>query len=416
MLVVLSVVAGTVESSIPYQNDGFSQQRAKTKRTFVLTSPPYDKRPQSPQGQQQQNVAHFFRQQEAQAPYFHAPITPVPSTQSQESPYGSFGQLGGQLGANQIAHQIQASHLSGFNQGEYGYADNQRMFYDSYSGGPGFNNRNVVGHEDIKGLPGAPQQTHSAPGLAPSNSQPSQQLPQSTQSGTQSQPGGQGPQQYPPYYYPFPQNQYYGAPYNSGYSVPQPFVKYPTVFQGPPGPQSAPSPAAKQGPSAVQPQSPYGQGLYGQQHPSNAYDEIGYQQHSQHSHGHSGFMGLGQSAGPTPNSQLGQRGGTGGSPEASYKPYGTNVGVKDVSSGVGVGQGGVGQGPQGRGGVQPQQQGSFYSAQRFASSAAGAPPAAQNQHQQPQGQGPQAHLGYPQGASEVNGFYSYQQGQRGQRY
>ena len=126
-------------------------------------------------------------------------------------------------------------------------------------------------------------------------------------------------------------------------------------------------------------------------------------------------MGLGQSGGPNVGPQLGQRA-AGGSPETSYKPYGANVGVKDVSSGVGVGVGagvgGVGQGPQGRGGVgQPQQQGSFYSAQRFASSAAGgAPPTGQSahQHQQPQGQGPQGHLGYPQGASEGNGFYSYQ--------
>lgn len=82
---------------------------------------------QSPQAQPQQNAAHssFFRQQEA--PYFHAPTPPVSASQSQDSPYGSFGQLSGQLGGNQIAHQTQASHLSGFGQGEYGYDNNQRV-------------------------------------------------------------------------------------------------------------------------------------------------------------------------------------------------------------------------------------------------------------------------------------------------
>ncbi|KAL4253810.1 RNA polymerase II degradation factor 1 [Abortiporus biennis] len=390
---------------------------------------------QSPQvapASQQQNVglsghSSYFRQPEA--PYFHTPTPPVSATQSQESPYGSFGQLGNQLG-----HQTQGSHLSGFGAQEYGYGDNQRTFYDSYSGGPSsFSNRNVLGHDDIKGLPGAPQQTHGAPGLPPVSSQPSQQqLPQTSQSGSQGQTtAGQGPQQgYPPplpYYYPYPQSQYYGTPYNQGYSVPQPFVKYPTVFQGPPGPQSAPSPAGKQGPSSVQPQSPYGQSLYGQQHPSNAYDDISYSQHSHQQSvgslqgneyskhqplygsgasqaGMQGFMGgvLGQSGMTGPSSgapPLGQRAG-GGSPEAAFKPYGANV--KDVG---GVGQGGIGgQGPQGRG-VQQPQQGSFYANQRFGSGASGVPASGQNQ--QGQGQGPQGHLGYPQGGSDGN-FYSYQ--------
>jgi len=332
--------------------------------------------------------------------------------------------------------------LSGFSGNEYGYTENQRQnFYDSYSGPTGFGNRSVLGgHEDIKGLPTGQQQAHGAPGLPPSNPQSSQQIPPSSQAGSQTQPSaGQGPQQsYPPplpYYYPYPQNQYYGSPYNSGYTVPQPFVKYPTVFQaGPPGPQSAPSPAAKQPPSAVQPQSPYGQSLYGQQHPSSAYEDIGYQHHTQHSHGQSvggslpsneygkhqnlygaagqgmqGFMGLGQSTGPSSGPPIGQRPG-GGSPEAAYKPYGSGAGMKDVGSGVGVGvgQGGVGQGPQARGGVQQPAQAGFYGGQRFGGGSSTVPQSQQAQQHQPQGQGPQAHLGYPQGGSDANNFYSYQ--------
>ncbi|KAI1790606.1 hypothetical protein LXA43DRAFT_946929 [Ganoderma leucocontextum] len=377
----------------------------------------------------------YFRQPEA--PYFHT-ATP-PAGQNQDSPYGAFGQLG--------QHQGQGSHLGNFGGTDYGYGESQRNFYDSYSGPTGFGNRNALGHDDLgKTLPGSQQPHAAAPGLPPASAQSSQQHPgaPSSQTSSQGQPNaGQGPQQgYPPplpyYYPPYPQSQYYGSPYNSGYTVPQPFVKYPAVFQGPPGPQSAPSPAAKQvqGPSSVQPQSPYAQSLYGQhqQHPSNAYDELGGYQphHTQHQHsvgqnvgsglpsseygkhqglygagsqGMQSFMGLGQSSAPSggPPGALGQRA-AGGSPENAYKPYGGNVGVKDVSGGVGVAQG-VSQGPQGGRGVQQPGQGSFY-AQRFAASQ-GAGPQGQ-QVQQPQGQGPQGHLGYPQGGSDASGFYSYQ--------
>jgi len=301
----------------------------------------------------------------------------------------------------------------------------------------------------VKSLP-AQQQPPASAGLPPSTAQSSQQHPPATQPAGQPQPGaGQGPQQgYPPvpyYYNPYSQNQFYGSPYNSAYGVPQPFVKYPAMFQpGPPGPGSAPSPAAKQAPN-VQPQSnPYNQGLYAQ-HPSASYDEIGYQHHAQQHQQHSltqgvatnlpsteyakqhqqlygghnaqgmqGFMGLGQNTGPSSGPPIGQR--TGGSPETPYKPYAPSVGVKDVGTGVGVGQPGVGQGPQGRAGVQQQPQhtqGAFYGANRFASSAAGGPQGQQQaQQHQNQGQAPQGHIGYPQGGSDGN-FYSYQPRQQG---
>lgn len=67
---------------------------------------------------QQQSVSSYFRQPEP--PYFHTPTPPV-SAQGQESPYGTFGQLGNQLG-----HQAQGSHVGAFG-GEYGYADTQRV-------------------------------------------------------------------------------------------------------------------------------------------------------------------------------------------------------------------------------------------------------------------------------------------------
>jgi hypothetical protein len=305
-----------------------------------------------------------------------------------------------------------------------------------------------LGHDDVKGLPNAQQQPPASATLPPGNSQSGQQHPPSAQGGAQPQPqAGQGPQQsYPPplpYYYPYPQNQYYGSPYNSGYGVPQPFVKYPAMFQpGPPGPGSAPSPAAKQGPATVPPQSnPYSQNLYGQQHPSAGYDESSYQHHTQqHQHQHShaqnaanlpsgeygkhqqqlyagaqgmqGFMGLGQNTGPSSGPPIGQRAG-GGSPETSYKPYAGNAAVKDVGAsvgGVGIGQGGVGQTPQARAGAQ-QTQGAFYSANRFGSGSAAGPQGQQGQQHQPPNQGPQ----YPQGASDGN-FYSYQPRQQQQGY
>jgi len=252
-----------------------------------------------------------------------------------------------------------------------------------------------------------------------------------------------------PYYFPhaYSQNQYYGTPYSSGY-VPQPFVKYPTMFQpGPGGPGSANSPAAKQpgGNVGVQPQTnPYNQALYQQ----GGYDDYQpHPHHSQHQHQHShslgltqgaigvgsgeygkqlyggvaqsgmqGFMGLGGqtgAGGAGPTSNTGPRGTS--SPEAAYKPYA----AKDV--GVSAGRGApVQQGGQGQGQTQSQGQGqsgqggppgqNFYG-NRFGNGVGGSGtggvvsgPQAGGHHQQG---GPQGHLGYPQSGSEPN-FYGYQ--------
>ncbi|KAJ8457584.1 hypothetical protein ONZ45_g18257 [Pleurotus djamor] len=378
-------------------------------------------------------------------PFFHTPTPPAP--QPQESAYGAFGQLGQQM---QHQAQAQASHLGGFG-GDYGYGDNQRGFYDSYGQQAGFNGRNTLGHDDMKGGP-VSQQPASNVGISATASQTSQHSAASQASVQPQAVAGQAPQQYPPplpyYYNPYPQNQFYGTPYNSGYGVHN-YVKYPAaMFAG--GPASGPTPAAKQ-PGNVQPQSnPYGQGLYTQhqQHPSASYEEIGYQHHSQQPHGLSaglpsneygkqqlyggqgGFMGLGQSNGPAG----GVRNTGGGSPETPYKPYAP----KDVGGGVGGGMG-VNQGIQGgragsvqgqqpsqvgqsQGQGQPQQgQGNFYSNRYAANAGAGVGvgagvggPQGQAAHHlhQPQGQGPQSHLAYPQGGSEAN-FYSYQARQQG---
>ncbi|KIJ18208.1 hypothetical protein PAXINDRAFT_167463 [Paxillus involutus ATCC 200175] len=381
-------------------------------------SPQHAPQPSQPQA----TAAHsaYFRQ--AEAPYFHTPTPPAGQAQD----YNVFGQIGQQ-------HPSQASHLGGFGNNDYGYGDTQRGFYESYAQSPGFGgSRNVLGHDDVKGLP-ASQQLPGNAVLPPSNTQ-SSQLPQG---GAQPQPSAsQGPQQsYPPpvpYYYPYPQNQYYGTPYNSGYAVPQPFVKYPTMFQpGPPAQGAAPSPAAKQGPGSAQAQSDhYGRGLYGQQHqhPTSAYDDLGYQHHAQQhtagvnnltsneyskhpqlygGQGIQSFMGLGQGSATASGPSLTQRAG-GASPETAYKPYSQNVGVKDGGAGVGVGQG-AGQPQTGRGVQQAHNQGGFYGGNRFGSSAATAGPQAQQGQQQTQG--PQGHAGYPQGNSDAN-FYQYQQRQQ----
>lgn len=243
-------------------------------------------------------------------------------------------------------------------------------------------------------------------------------------------------------YYSYPQSQQF---YGYGPNYAQPF-KYPTMFQAPPGPGSAPSPVAKQPAGvAVQPQTnPYSQGLY----PQSGYDDYQqhphHQQHQQHQHTHSlglgqggvsggdygkqlyggagqggmqGFMGLGgQSAsqgGVQASSAGGPRGG--GSPETPYKPYAP----KDV--GVPAGRGTAVQG-QGQGQVQPQGQGQapqgqgFYGAARFGGSGAGGVGAVaggvggpQQSSHHPQG-GPQGHLAYPQGSND-GGFYPYQRQQ-----
>ena len=65
--------------------------------------------------------SNYFRQTEtvSNPPYFHTPTPPVP--QSQDSPYGSFGQLSGQ-GQHQPS-----SHHGSFGGSDYGYSENQRV-------------------------------------------------------------------------------------------------------------------------------------------------------------------------------------------------------------------------------------------------------------------------------------------------
>ena len=411
----------------------------------------------------------YFRQSETvpSAPYFHT-STP-PAGQIQDSPYGSFGQVG-----------VQGQHQQGssaFGSADYSYADSQRVsknlissgvslpilciqgFYDTYPQQSGLGSRSVLGHDDVKGLPGSQQQTPTSAGLQPSGVQASQQHSSSQTTGQPS--GGQGPQQYQhppvPYYYPpFPQSQYYSPPYSSGYGVPQPFVKYPAMFQpGPPGPASAPTPTTKQsGANVGVGIQPYNQALY-QQASYDDYQPHPHQQHHQHQHQqHShnlglgqgsvgvgsndygkqlygqgqgamqGFMGLGgQTSGGTsgPTSSAGPRGG--GSPETSYKPYAAkDVGVPSAR-GSGQQQGGQvpGQAQQGPGqGVQGGPQGqSFYGGNRFGSGVGSAGvggsvggPQQNTHHQQ---SGAQGHLGYPQGANDPS-FYSYQAARQQQGY
>ncbi|KNZ79734.1 CUE domain-containing protein [Termitomyces sp. J132] len=363
-------------------------------------------------------------------PYFHTP-TP-PAGQAQDSPYGSFGQLGAQP-----QHQ-QASHLAGFGQDYNAYGENQRGFYDTYQQGA-FGNRNVLGHEDVKGLPGTQPQPPASGGIPPSNAQGAQPHG-SLQAGGQPQPAGaQAPQGYSvPYpYYTYPQSQQFYS-YNPPYgAVPQ--FKYPTMYQPPSGPASAPSPVSKQpgtGVGALPQGNPYSQGLY----PQGGYDDYQpHPHHSQHTQQHSlglnqggvgageygkqlygsgnlgipGFMGPGgqgaSTGGPTSNAG-GPRGA--GSPETPYK-YAAKEGV----AGRGAGQQGQGQGqPQGQshGGQVPQGQG-FYGGARFGANSGiggtGGVGGPQQSAHHPQN-GPQGHPGYPQSGNDGN-FYQYRGQQQG---
>lgn len=266
-----------------------------------------------------------------------------------------------------------------------------------------------MSHDDVKGLGGPTQQQSSIPSQGANTGT---QVPQS-QSGQQ----GYQPAPYYPY---FPQNQYYGAPYGQpGYGVPQPFVKYPGMYQQP-GVPGGPG-----GGNAATSGKPVGAGLGGQGQNSpysgtlyanQDYDVGGYQGQNALGAGHhsgagagaagaayekqlygaqgamQGFMGLSgnQTAGSPGGAQLGQR----SSPEASYK-YSQGVGKADVGGAGGA----VGQ-QQARGGV-PQSQQGFYGNNRFAGS---------GQQQTPQGQA----QAYPQGGPD--GFYSYQGRQQQQPY
>ena len=68
---------------------------------------------------QQQVPSSFYRQPEAQGPYFHAGAGTPPTSQAQDSPYAAFGQLNQQGGP--------VSQLGAFSGGaDYGYAETQQ--------------------------------------------------------------------------------------------------------------------------------------------------------------------------------------------------------------------------------------------------------------------------------------------------
>ncbi|KAK7027596.1 CUE domain-containing protein [Favolaschia claudopus] len=413
---------------------------------------------QQVQQQQQATPSHssYYSRGAASSPYFqgHTPTPPAQAQSQQETPYGAFGgQLAGQgqgQGGHGHQHQHQhqqSAHLSGgFGQQDYGHADGQRGFYESYQqsafGGRGVG---VLGHEDVKGAQ-QQQQPNSQPSANQGANQQQQQPPPAA--------GPQGQQGYPPplpyHYYPYPGNQYYGAPYNSGYSVAPPFVKYPAMFTaGPPGPGSSPGPGQQgslvgvkggvqgqgqvggQGQGGVQgggygaaqgcisragmrSMRSRGRDMWGHQHQSLGLGQGGGAEYGKlYGGGGQGFMGLGAQggAGGVGGQQAGGGGQGGRSPESAYKPYGgKDVGVQP--RGGGQQQPGQGQGGQGQG-QQPQGQG-FYGGNRFGGSGGsvggaggvGGPQQGVGAHHQ---QGPQGHLGYSPAQNE---FYPYRGAQQ----
>ena len=80
---------------------------------------------------QQQVPTSFYRQPEAQGPYFQAGAGTPPTSQAQDSPYAAFGQLNQQGGA--------VSQLGAFGGGaDYGYADaQQRVSHSALHGACG---------------------------------------------------------------------------------------------------------------------------------------------------------------------------------------------------------------------------------------------------------------------------------------
>ncbi|KAJ7689514.1 hypothetical protein B0H14DRAFT_3532770, partial [Mycena olivaceomarginata] len=173
-----------------------------------------------PQHQPASAHSSYFRNEPTPAtssPYFHT-ATP-PAGQTQDTPYARSQ--------------------------DYGHADGQRGFYDTYQQSA-FGNRNVLGHETSRVSPArrSSRRTRGASALCRPVRAAARRARRRPAAAPRRRPQGQ--QGYPPplpyHYYPYPGNQYYGGPYNSGYSVAPPFVKYPTMFPGPPGPGNAPAP------------------------------------------------------------------------------------------------------------------------------------------------------------------------------
>ena len=247
--------------------------------------------------------------------------------------------------------------------------------YDNYNGPGTFSGRNMLAHDDIKGLGGlgSHQGNQGGPGGGNQNQYPGMNAPM-----------GNPYSYYQPYYM---QNQYYGAPSPAGYGHQPPFVKYPMYnqHQAGSGVQTPPNkpPATGNGNG-----TPYSSGASHLHHPQSSAaggfgDETsGYQGSASglggdfqkyNQAGGMGFLGTmggagsgsagvsGVSSGVGPISS--QRG-TGTSPESAYKGYGApgGVGVGVDKAGIsnvasrGVGSVGLGGGAGGQGG----QQGNYY--------------------------------------------------------
>lgn len=246
--------------------------------------------------------------------------------------------------------------------------------YDNYNGPGAFSGRNMLVHDDIKGLGGL-----------------------GSHQGNQGAPGGGNPNQYPgmsapmgnPYSYYSPyymQNQYYGAPSPAGYGHQPPFPKYPMYGQHQAG-SGVQTPPNKPPTTGNGNGTPYSSGASHLHHPQSSAaggfgDETGGYQGSagglggdfqKYNQGGIGFLATmggagsgsagvgGVSSGVGPISS--QRG-TGASPESAYKGYGApgGVGVSADKTGIpnvasrGVGGVGLGGGAGGQGG----QQGNYY--------------------------------------------------------
>ncbi|KIY47638.1 hypothetical protein FISHEDRAFT_74442 [Fistulina hepatica ATCC 64428] len=338
--------------------------------------------------------------------------------------------------------QHQQGAFPGFGMGggsmDYGY-DNQRGFYGQSS----FSDRLGHGHEEqIKGLPAAQIQQNASsvppqaqvPAQPTPASQPPPQNPGTPQAHLSAQSQSQQPQQQnyvpppvPYYYNPYPQNQFYGTPYNSAgspysspaYGVPHQaqYVKYPTMFPGPAG--AGQGTGGKAGPQGNPYSQLYAQGSYDEYQPPHqpGHASLGLGDYGKQLYGSGqaftggqgfaggasqGFIGLGgnPAGGPGTGSAAGaqQR----ASPETAYKPYGAKDSAVGAASRIQQQQQQQHTPPQGQGyGSQGQGQGQYGAGSQGFSQGGG-----QGQYGNPpfgQGQGGTGASTYGQGQGQYYG-------------